>query len=75
LHAYLHRDPARLKILYAYRRAQHRLRSYRASTQTVQEHAAQQPALAELAQIVDIAAYRPEPPDEALQSRAAAWKG
>ncbi|MBN1811142.1 MAG: hypothetical protein JXA14_04830 [Anaerolineae bacterium] len=56
----------RRRIFAAYRRAQRRLRSHRALPQTVQEHAAAHPELAELAAAVDVAAYRPEPPDEGL---------
>jgi protein-glutamine gamma-glutamyltransferase len=69
-----YRDPARRRIFAAYRRAQKQLRSYRATTQTVQEHASAQPQLTELAQIVEIAAYRPEPPDEGLIKRARGWR-
>jgi transglutaminase-like putative cysteine protease len=62
-------DPARRQIFAAYRRAQRQLRSYRQPTQTAQEHAARQPQLTDLADAVDVAAYRPEPPDEALVER------
>lgn len=58
--------PNRKRIFKAYRAAQRRLRSKRTPAQTVQEHAIQQPPLADLARAVDIAAYRPDPPEEAL---------
>ncbi len=61
--------PLRRKIFNAYRRAQRRLRSKRAPAQTAQEHAALRPELAALAEAVDIAAYRPEPPEEALVAK------
>lgn len=61
--------PARRLIFAAYRRAQKRSRSYREPGQTVQEHANAQAQWTELANAVDIAAYCPEPPDEALVQR------
>ncbi len=61
-------DPRRRKIFAAYRRAQRALSTRRPPWQTVQEQAAAYPELAELADAVDIAAYRPEPPDEQLVS-------
>jgi transglutaminase-like putative cysteine protease len=67
----LHDHPARRRIFDAYRRAQRRLRSKRALPQTVQEHATLRPELAGLADAVDIAAYRPEPPEEALATSVA----
>jgi hypothetical protein len=67
-------DPARRRIFAAYRRAQRELKSYRARAQTVHEHAANQPALDELAQLVEVAAYRKEPPDEEMVRRAREWK-
>lgn len=70
----IHRDPARRRIFAAYQRAQRELRSYRGAAQTVQEHAATQGQLGDLAQLVEIAAYRPEPPDEAMVKRARAWR-
>jgi transglutaminase-like putative cysteine protease len=63
--------PNRKRIFKAYRAAQRQLRSKRAPAQTVREHAAQHPQLADLAQAVDIAAYRPDPPEEALATRVA----
>jgi transglutaminase-like putative cysteine protease len=69
LHAHLNRR----RIFAAYRRAQRRLRSRRALPQTVQEHAVVHPELAELAAAVDVAAYRPEPPDEGLVEAVREW--
>ncbi len=66
-------DPARRRIFGAYRRAQRRIRSRRGEGQTVQEHLAAHPALSELADAVDVAAYRADPPDEALVARAWRW--
>lgn len=62
--------PNRKRIFKAYRAAQRRLRSKRSPAQTVQEHAARQPQLADLAHAVDIAAYRPDPPEDAWIERA-----
>jgi hypothetical protein len=69
----LRAHPNRRRIFAAYRRAQRRLRSRRALTQTVQEHAVTHPELAELASAVDVAAYRPEPPDEGLVEAVREW--
>jgi len=69
----LHTHPNRRRIFAAYRRAQRRLRSRRALPQTVQEHAATRPELAELAAAVDVAAYRPEPPDGGLVEAVREW--
>lgn len=66
----IHQDPARKQIFALYKRAQRRLRSYRDATQTVREHAENTPELKALAQLVEIAAYRPQPPDEGLVQRA-----
>ncbi|MEP7287005.1 MAG: transglutaminaseTgpA domain-containing protein [Chloroflexota bacterium] len=74
LEVYLRRDPARRRIFGAYYRAQRQLKSYRTSAQTVHEHAATQPELTELAQLVEIAAYKPEVPDATMVSRALAWR-
>jgi hypothetical protein len=74
-HPTYYQDPARRRIFAAYRRAQRELRSYRAATQTVHEHTVSQPQLTELGQMVEIAAYRPEPPDEGMVKRAREWKG
>ncbi|MBZ0286599.1 MAG: transglutaminase-like domain-containing protein, partial [Anaerolineae bacterium] len=68
-----YRDPARAPIFAAYRTAQRQLNSYRENTQTVQEHAASEPQLQELASLVDIAAYRPQPPEPSLIERAKVW--
>jgi transglutaminase-like putative cysteine protease len=64
----------RRRILATYRQAQRTLRSPRAPGQTVNEHAATRTELADLAQAVDVAAYRPEPPDEATVQKARHWK-
>jgi transglutaminase-like putative cysteine protease len=69
----LHAHPNRRRIFAAYRRAQRRLRSRRALTQTVQEHANAHPDLAGIAAAVDVAAYRPEPPDEGLVEAVQEW--
>ncbi|MFN2269715.1 MAG: hypothetical protein ACK2US_02685 [Anaerolineae bacterium] len=69
----LHAHPNRRRIFAVYRRAQRRLRSRRALPQTVQEHAAVHPELAKLAAAVDVAAYRPEPPDEGLVEAVREW--
>ncbi|HKZ70373.1 MAG TPA: DUF3488 and DUF4129 domain-containing transglutaminase family protein [Anaerolineales bacterium] len=70
----LRNHPARRKILEAYRRAQRALRSPRAPAQTAQEHAQARTELVELVGAVDVAAYRPEPPDEATVLKAQAWQ-
>ncbi len=62
----LHRDPARRRIFAAYRAAQRRLKSYRVPAHTVQEHAAETPELHMLADLVDRAAYDPNPINSAL---------
>lgn len=72
--ARLHSDPTRRQIFAAYRRAQRQLKSYRGDGQTVREHAAAAPDLRELAELVEIAAYRPQPPDAAMVERARAWR-
>jgi protein-glutamine gamma-glutamyltransferase len=59
-------DPARKRIFAAYRKAQRELRSYRGAAQTVREHARAERRLADLAKAVEIAAYRPKPPDAKL---------
>jgi transglutaminase-like putative cysteine protease len=69
----LRAHPNRQRIFAAYRCAQRRLRSRRAPAQTVQEHAVARPELAELAAAVDVAAYRPEPPDEGLVAAVREW--
>jgi protein-glutamine gamma-glutamyltransferase len=70
----INRDPARHHIFASYRSAQRQLKSFRASTQTAQEHAAAQPELRDLASLVDIAAYSPQPPEPSLIERARAWR-
>jgi hypothetical protein len=66
----IHTDKTRRAIFAQYRKAQRTLRSYRAPEQTVQEHAGVTPDIAELASLVDIAAYRPEAPDAGMVERA-----
>lgn len=70
----LHRDPKRRRIFAVYRRARRQLRAPRDPSQTPQEHAAVFPELTDLAEIVTIAAYRPQPPDQSLVARALKWK-
>ncbi|MBC8099197.1 MAG: hypothetical protein H7Y11_07120 [Armatimonadetes bacterium] len=67
-------DPVRRQIFAQYRQAQHRLRSQRAPGQTVLEHTAQHPELADLAEAVQLAAYRSAPPDASLLARAKMWR-
>jgi transglutaminase-like putative cysteine protease len=67
------RHPNRRRIFAAYRRAQRRLGTRRRTHQTVQEHAAAYPELVDLAGAVDVAAYRPEPPDEGLVEAVWEW--
>jgi hypothetical protein len=62
-------DPVRKQIFALYHRTQRRLRSYRESSQTVQEHAATHQELAELARAVDAAAYSTETLDGSLLTR------
>lgn len=66
----IHKDKARRQIFAAYRKAQRQFKSYRGPTQTVGEHAKTIPELDELAALVNIAAYRPEPPDANMIERA-----
>lgn len=68
-----HRHPIRRAIFRSYRRLQGRRQSPRRDSQTVQEHATEHPEFAEIAKIVDIAAYRPTPPNEALLQQLRAW--
>ena len=68
-----HADPSRKIIFDAYRKAQRKLKTKRAPTQTAQEHARTHPEILELANAVDIAAYRPKPPDETLIAKVKAW--
>ncbi len=67
-------DPGRRQIYAAYRAAQREVGSARAPTQTPREHAQNAPELAALAEIVEVAAYRPVPPGEGLVAQAKAWK-
>jgi protein-glutamine gamma-glutamyltransferase len=62
-------DPIRRKILAEYKRGQRRWRMFRIPTQTVREHAASAPPFDPAVEIVEIAAYRAEPPDESLLER------
>jgi transglutaminase-like putative cysteine protease len=73
-HKFTHQDPARRRIFAAYRRAQRQLRSHRLDGQTVHEHAQITPDLGELAQLVDIAAYAPNPPTEQQVQQAESWR-
>lgn len=68
------RDASRRQIFAVYRRAQRQAGSPRAVTQTVREHAETTPELAALAELVEIAAYRPQPPEPSLVARARAWR-
>ncbi len=67
-------DPARVAIFAAYRRGQKAIKSYREGYQTVGEHATISPELKEIAALVDIAAYRTEPPDQAMVEKAKRFK-
>lgn len=70
----VHDDPMRRRIFRAYRRTQRRLRIRRDPAQTVREQAAQYPdELNDLADMVEIAAYRPAPPDESVMQRFRRW--
>ena len=69
-----HTDPSRKIIFEAYRQAQRKLKTKRAPAQTAQEHAHSHPALQELADSVDVAAYRPAPPELSLIERVKLWK-
>lgn len=62
--------PNRRKILAAYRRAQHKYRVEREAGQTIGEHIRSAPPLAGFDEFVNIAAYRPIPPDDELVKRA-----
>ncbi|MEO1286595.1 MAG: transglutaminaseTgpA domain-containing protein [Chloroflexota bacterium] len=69
----VHTHPNRRKIFRAYHRIQRQIKSKRNDSQTVQEHAQQHPELQDIADIVDIAAYRPKPPEDTLLQRIRAW--
>jgi len=64
-----HRDPVRKAIFRAYQRKSRQLKTQRHIGQTVQEHAAQHPDLQEFADAVDLAAYRPAPPEAGLLAK------
>ncbi len=66
--------PGRKAILTQYRRAQRKLRLRRNPAETTQEHARRSPGVANLATLVDIAAYRPAPPNADEIQQARAWK-
>lgn len=66
--------PARKTILAQYRRAQRALRLKRAPSETAQEQAQTAAALRELAALVDVAAYRPAPPDAEEIAQARRWR-
>jgi hypothetical protein len=68
-----HRDPLRRAIFREYRRLQKNLKAPREPSQTVQEHADANPIIKEIADAVDIAAYRPMPPDKTLVEQIRAW--
>jgi hypothetical protein len=69
-----YRDPSRAAIFAAYRSAQRQLQSFRERSQTVQEHAATESRIQELASLVEVAAYRPQPPEPSLIERARTWR-
>ena len=56
----------RRRILAAYRRAQRRQQAIRQDPETPQEHATTHPQFNRWANVVDIAAFRPEPPEDNL---------
>lgn len=68
-----HTDPTRKAIFREYRRIQRKLGIQREVGQTVQEHAQANPVLQDIADAVDIAAYRPQPPEESLLAKVKAW--
>jgi transglutaminase-like putative cysteine protease len=68
-----HSDPTRKAIFREYRRIQRKLGIQREAGQTVQEHAQTNPILQDIADAVDIAAYRPKPPDDSLLARVKLW--
>jgi protein-glutamine gamma-glutamyltransferase len=68
-----HKDAVRRQIFREYRRLLRTMKMPRASSQTVQEHAEDNPILKEIADAVDIAAYRPAPPDKTLVAKIRAW--
>lgn len=68
-----HSHPVRKKIFREYRRLQRKLKNRRAPNQTIQEHVEEHPELKQIADAVDIAAYRPIPPDEGLLAKVRGW--
>jgi protein-glutamine gamma-glutamyltransferase len=68
-----HTDPTRKAIFREYRRIQRKIGIPREIGQTVQEHAEANPILKQIADAVDIAAYRPKPPDESLLAKVKQW--
>ena len=68
-----HKDPMRRQIFREYRRLLRSMKAPRAPSQTVQEHAEANPLLKDIADAVDIAAYRPKPPDKGLVAMIRAW--
>lgn len=68
-----HDDPIRRAIFHEYNKAQRKINAPRGAGQTVQEHAREHPELQEIADAVDIAAYRPKPPDDSLLERVRRW--
>src|SRR5690606_26101461 len=68
-----HTHPTRRKIFREYRRAQRKLKVRRGDWQTVQEQATHHPQLQDNANAVDIASYRPAPPDDSLLERVRQW--
>jgi len=68
-----HTDSSRKIIFDAYRQAQRKLKTKRAPAQTAQEHAQSHPALKELADAVDVAAYSIAPPSETLIQKVKRW--
>ena len=68
-------DPGRREILAAFRAAQRRLRRYRAPAETAREFTQRlgRSDLDTLTEAVEIAAYRPRPPEPALTERVRRW--
>jgi hypothetical protein len=69
-----HRDPSRRAVFRAYRAAQFWTRMRRRPGQTVQEHLSDQSGLDGLREAVEIAAYRPAPPDADTIRQARGWR-
>ncbi|NDJ51749.1 MAG: hypothetical protein GYB68_01540, partial [Chloroflexi bacterium] len=64
-----YRDPARRKVFRAYRRAQRRSKRFRQPAETVREHSRHHSEIKALADAVEIAAYRAEPPSPDILER------